>query len=105
MESRDELRSEPANETSPPPARIVPAEAPTPSADRTAHSDHQAGAATRTPPHVPPPPAAKPPAHRLRKWLILAGVVVGLAVAGYFVTPWVVMALNTVSTDDAYVNS
>ena len=29
---------------------------------------------------------------------------VGLAVGGYFLVPWVVTALNTVSTDDAYVN-
>jgi membrane fusion protein (multidrug efflux system) len=40
----------------------------------------------------------------LRKWLLLAGAGVGLAVAGYFVAPWLVSALNTVSTDDAYVN-
>jgi membrane fusion protein (multidrug efflux system) len=31
-------------------------------------------------------------------------VVVGLAVGGYFLVPWVRTALNTVSTDDAYVN-
>ena len=42
--------------------------------------------------------------HLLRKWLLLAGAVVGLAVGGYFLAPWVVTALNTVSTDDAYVN-
>ena len=29
---------------------------------------------------------------------------VGLGVGGYFVAPWVATALNTVSTDDAYVN-
>jgi membrane fusion protein (multidrug efflux system) len=36
--------------------------------------------------------------------LLLAGVVLGLAVGAYFLVPWVVTALNTVSTDDAYVN-
>jgi membrane fusion protein (multidrug efflux system) len=36
--------------------------------------------------------------------VLLAGAVVGLAVAGYFLVPWLVTALNTVSTDDAYVN-
>jgi membrane fusion protein (multidrug efflux system) len=36
--------------------------------------------------------------------LILAAVLAGVAVAGYFLVPWVITALNTVSTDDAYVN-
>jgi membrane fusion protein (multidrug efflux system) len=36
--------------------------------------------------------------------LLLAGVAVALALGGYFVVPWVETALNTVSTDDAYVN-
>jgi membrane fusion protein (multidrug efflux system) len=40
----------------------------------------------------------------LRKWLLLAGLALGLAVGGYFLVPWVVLMLNTVSTDDAYVN-
>jgi membrane fusion protein (multidrug efflux system) len=31
-------------------------------------------------------------------------VVVGLAIGGYVLAPWVVTALNTISTDDAYVN-
>jgi membrane fusion protein (multidrug efflux system) len=40
----------------------------------------------------------------LRKWLLLVLAVLGLAVGGYFVVPWVVTMLTTVSTDDAYVN-
>ncbi len=52
-----------------------------------------------------PPPAAPPPSQSRRKWLLLAGGVVGLAVGLYFLIPWIVTALNTVSTDDAYVNS
>ncbi len=44
------------------------------------------------------------PAHRSRKWLLLAGVVAALAAAGYFLVPWLDTVLNTVSTDDAYVN-
>jgi membrane fusion protein (multidrug efflux system) len=40
----------------------------------------------------------------LRRWLILGAVVVGLAVAGFFLYPTVDTMLNTVSTDDAYVN-
>jgi membrane fusion protein (multidrug efflux system) len=51
-----------------------------------------------------PPPVAHPPSHRLRKWLLLAGIAVGLAIGGYILVPMVVTALNTVSTDDAYVN-
>jgi len=37
-------------------------------------------------------------------WLLLAAAVAGLAAAGYFLVPWAKTALNTVSTDDAYVN-
>jgi membrane fusion protein (multidrug efflux system) len=52
----------------------------------------------------PQPPDAKPPARRRRKWLLLVGTVAALAVGSYFLVPWVDMTLNTVSTDDAYVN-
>jgi membrane fusion protein (multidrug efflux system) len=45
-----------------------------------------------------------PAGHRRRKWLLLAGTAAALAVGGYFLVPWVDTALNTVSTDDAYVN-
>jgi membrane fusion protein (multidrug efflux system) len=51
----------------------------------------------------PQPPAAPPP-RRSRKWLLGVGAVAALAVAVYFLVPWVDTALNTVSTDDAYVN-
>jgi membrane fusion protein, multidrug efflux system len=53
------------------------------------------------------PPSAAPagqPTHRWRKWLLLLGIIAGLVVAGYFLYPAVETALNTVSTDDAYVN-
>ncbi len=40
---------------------------------------------------------------RRRKWL-LAVTVAALAAGGYFLVPWVETTLNTVSTDDAYVN-
>ena len=52
----------------------------------------------------PQPPVTTPPARRYRKWLLLVGVVAALAVGGYFLAPWVNTALNTVSTEDAYVN-
>jgi membrane fusion protein (multidrug efflux system) len=42
--------------------------------------------------------------HARRKWLLWAGAVAGLAVAGNSLVPAVETALNTVSTDDAYVN-
>jgi membrane fusion protein (multidrug efflux system) len=70
----------------------------------------RAPAATADPPRHPEAPAAPtdgaptPPVHRFRKWLLLAGTVAGLVVGGYFLVPWVTLTLNTVSTDDAYVN-
>jgi membrane fusion protein, multidrug efflux system len=53
---------------------------------------------------APEPSTPKPPTHRRRKWLLLTAAVVGLSVGGYLVAPSVNTALNTVSTDDAYVN-
>jgi membrane fusion protein, multidrug efflux system len=44
------------------------------------------------------------PRHRRRKWLLLMAVAIGLGGGGYMLFPWVVMSLDTVSTDDAYVN-
>jgi membrane fusion protein (multidrug efflux system) len=78
--------------------------APAATADQAAHPDRQAAALAVSPPPVTPPPAAEPPAHHLRRWILLAGLVVGLAAAVYFMAPWVDTMLNTVSTDDAYVN-
>ena len=52
----------------------------------------------------PQSPVTTPPGHRFRKWLLSAGIAVALAVGGFFLVPWVNTALNTVSTDDAYVN-
>src|SRR5947209_295046 len=77
-------------------------------------------ALTANPPadtHTPSPAAAPPaaPAAALphggksrgvgRKGLLLVGAAVGLALGGYFLVPWAITALTTVSTDDAYVNS
>jgi membrane fusion protein (multidrug efflux system) len=43
--------------------------------------------------------------HRNRKWLWLAGIGIPvLAIILYLGIPWIERALNTVSTDDAYVN-
>jgi membrane fusion protein (multidrug efflux system) len=51
-----------------------------------------------------PPDLTQPPVRRSGKWLLLAGTAAALVVVGYFLVPWVDTALNTVSTDDAYVN-
>jgi len=53
----------------------------------------------------PTPPASPAPSRSWRKSLVLAAMVVAVALGGYFLAPWVATALNTVSTDDAYVNS
>ena len=74
-----------------------------PASDNAPHAEQRsAPATTPVPAASPPPKAAKP--HRWRRWFWIAVVVVGLAVGAYFLVPWVVTALNTVSTDDAYVN-
>jgi membrane fusion protein (multidrug efflux system) len=52
----------------------------------------------------PQPPVAAPPARRFRKWLLLVGAAAGLVAGGYILVPLVDTTLNTVSTDDAYVN-
>ncbi len=38
------------------------------------------------------------------KWAIAGGILVVLLIASPFLVPWLIRALNTVSTDDAYVN-
>jgi membrane fusion protein, multidrug efflux system len=55
-----------------------------------------------TPAHTPIT-AAPPGGRRRRWWLWLLGFA-GLVAAAVVSTPWVIAALNTVSTDDAYVN-
>ena len=42
--------------------------------------------------------------HRWRRWLFNLAIIAGLVVGGYFLYPVVETMLNTVSTDDAYVN-
>ena len=50
------------------------------------------------------PLSAARPAHPYKKWFLLVGIVVVVAGATYFLVPLISTALNTVSTDDAYVN-
>jgi membrane fusion protein, multidrug efflux system len=74
------------------------------SADATTHPDH--GGADPSPDRSPatPPPASVAPSHPRRKALVWAGAVAGLALGGYYMAPTVKTMLDTVSTDDAYVN-
>ena len=51
-----------------------------------------------------PPPPASPPSHLLRIVLVLAAVLIGLTLGAWFLVPWLILTLNTVSTDDAFVN-
>lgn len=55
-----------------------------------------AGAAARS--------AAPAKAPATRKWLLRAAVIAALAIALYWFIPWLILMMNTVSTDDAYVN-
>jgi membrane fusion protein, multidrug efflux system len=109
VEGPHDRRSEAAPEARPAPAGAAPNEAknsaPATTADQAAHADQHAAPApgrAGTPVHAA---EAAPAAHPLRKWLLLAGGVAGLAVAAYFLVPWLILVLTTVSTDDAYVNS
>ncbi|MBV8091070.1 MAG: HlyD family secretion protein, partial [Alphaproteobacteria bacterium] len=103
-----DVRPEPANEVRPSPVEAAPAEARDvlipPQAAATDRPDHQAAGPAADHPAETPPPAAGAPAHPWRKRLLLTGAVVGLVAGGYFLIPSVKTALNTVSTDDAYVN-
>jgi membrane fusion protein (multidrug efflux system) len=62
------------------------------------------GEQAKTPSPQRPPPQEQKPASRWRKWLLWSLVPIGLAIGLYFLIPWVKIALNTVSTDDAYIN-
>src|SRR5262245_48867073 len=72
---------------------------------RAAPPEHHA-TPTTVPPGTPPPrsPEAPPASRRWRKWLLLAVALAALTAGGFYLAPWVVTLLNTVSTDDAYVN-
>src|SRR6266446_4431346 len=115
MASTNDRRSEAAAER-PAATNTAPAEvrhdSPAPPAEQAFRPGRPAGvdspgapapsASHGTPPR---PSEAAAPTHALRKWLLLGVILAGLAVAGYFLVPWVITTLNTVSTDDAYVNS
>ncbi len=105
MASTDEPRSRSGAEAEPAHAEAVAAQqrsAHPASGEQAARTDHHAAA--RIAANAPPPVEnSHPPRWRRRLLLLGAGVVV-VAAAAYFLVPWVVVMLNTVSTDDAYVN-
>jgi membrane fusion protein (multidrug efflux system) len=103
MKGPNDPRSEVASGGTPRPsdtaaadAKQVPPRTPT---DGAAHSDQHAAP---TADHASA--ISTPPAHHRRRLLLLGGLAVGLVVAAYSLIPMLVTALNTVSTDDAYVN-
>jgi membrane fusion protein (multidrug efflux system) len=73
-------------------------------ATQVRHGEVQAHppAAPAAAPPAPPPPDR--PSHPWLKWVLLALAVPALAIAAWFLVPWAITALNTISTDDAYVN-
>ena len=74
------------------------------STDATTDPDHRAADPATDPPPAASHPAPGAPSHPWRKGLLWAGAVAGLALGGYFLAPIVRTMLDTVSTDDAYVN-
>jgi membrane fusion protein (multidrug efflux system) len=108
MASPDDHRSEGAGEARTAPAGVVPAEGRAvpraPQAERAAAPERHGGEPATAAPPAPPPAEPAAPTHPWRRWLLLGGAVIGVAVAAYYLVPWVITALNTVSTDDAYVN-
>jgi membrane fusion protein (multidrug efflux system) len=110
MDGTNDRHSEIADEEKPTPAEAVAHDAKqNPSAtkeDRATSTDQSAAPAIAAPSGTPPKPSeAGPRLYRWRKRLLLAvAAVFGLAGLGYVLVPWAKTALNTVSTDDAYVN-
>ena len=83
----------------------VPSGTSSAAADPPSHPDAPAAPTDGSLPVTQPqPPSTTPPVHRYRRWLLWGGAVAALAAGGYFLVPLVHTALNTVSTDDAYVN-
>lgn len=67
--------------------------------------DQNSAIRTEPPVGVPSlPPEPDPAAKRRKKIIIAVAGPIGVAAAGYFGVPMLLLALTTVSTDDAYVN-
>src|SRR5262245_56788537 len=106
METADDPGPETANKSELTPAGAEPVESQAVSgitkAEQTAHADHQAAGPATSPPLTTP--TAGSVSHRWRRGMLVLGIIAGLAAGGYFLVPAVETMLNTVSTDDAYVN-
>jgi len=76
-----------------------------PGDERTSTHNADSAPTRPNPPSAAAVPPEKPPANPRRKMLLGALGVLVLAGALWFGIPWVQTTLNTVSTDDAYVNS
>ena len=76
-----------------------------PPGDATAHLDRGTAGPATDPPAAASPPAPGATSHPWRRGLLWASAVAGLALGGYSLAPTVKTMLNTISTDDAYINS
>ena len=108
MKNDDDSNSETAIEAQPTPPEALSARArddsgPPPAGAR-AHADHRAADPATTPTSATSPPATGAPSHPWRRGLLWAGAVAGLAFGGYALAPTVKTMMETISTDDAYVN-
>ena len=82
-----------------------PSDSPDTKADRVTPPDHAVPSETNSPRGASAMPLpAQPAQHRWRGWLLWAGALIALAAGIYFLIPWVLTSLSTVSTDDAFVN-
>jgi membrane fusion protein, multidrug efflux system len=70
----------------------------------TADPHQRAANPATNPTSATSPPASGAPSHPWRRGLLWAGAVAGLALGGYALAPIVKTMLETISTDDAYVN-
>jgi membrane fusion protein (multidrug efflux system) len=94
METKKGQAPEVANAARPVSSEASPAEP----RETAAHRD-----ATAHPARHATQPAHRP-ARAWRRWVLVAAAVIVLALGGYYLRPTVERMLNTVSTDDAYVN-
>jgi membrane fusion protein (multidrug efflux system) len=100
MAEADLHRSGPADQGKSGSAAVAPGE-PQAKADKTAHI-----AQVETPTNDAAQAPGSTPVRRSsrRKWFFWIGGIAGVCAGAYFLVPWMVLMLNTVSTDDAYVN-
>ena len=100
MDKTNDGRPEAAPEARPPQSTATATEVkPAPQAPAAHPVAHPAG-----PSPAAPLSPARPRSHLRRNLLLLGGAAVGLAVAAWFLVPWLILTLTTISTDDAYVN-